>query len=41
MDSLDDKGIRNLDNATEAIEVDFGKSKRARYGESSVKMKER
>jgi hypothetical protein len=41
MDSLDDEGIRNLDNATEVIEVDFGKSKRARYGESSVKIKER
>jgi hypothetical protein len=37
MDSLDDEGIHNLDNATEAMEVDFGKSKRARYGESSVK----
>jgi hypothetical protein len=34
---LDDEGIHNLDNATEAMEVDFGKSKRARYGESSVK----
>jgi hypothetical protein len=37
MNSLDDEGIHNLDNATEAMEVDFGKSKRARYGESSVK----
>jgi hypothetical protein len=37
MDSLDDEGIHNLDNATEAMEVDFRKSKRARYGESSVK----
>jgi hypothetical protein len=37
MDSLDDEEIHNLDNATEAMEVDFGKSKRARYGESSVK----
>jgi hypothetical protein len=41
MNSLDDEGIHNLDNATEAMEVDFRKSKRARYGESSVKMKER
>jgi tRNA U34 5-carboxymethylaminomethyl modifying GTPase MnmE/TrmE len=39
MNSLDDEGIHNLDNATEAMEVDFGKSKRARYGESSVKNK--
>jgi hypothetical protein len=30
MDSLDDKGIHNLDNATEAMEVDFRKSKRAK-----------
>jgi hypothetical protein len=37
MNSLDDEGIHNLDNATEAMDVDFGKSKRARYGESSVK----
>jgi hypothetical protein len=37
MDSLDDEGIHNLDNATEAMEVDFRKSKRARYGENSVK----
>jgi DNA-binding HxlR family transcriptional regulator len=41
MDSLDDEGIHNLDNATEAMEIVFGKSKRARYGESSIKMKER
>jgi hypothetical protein len=39
MNSLDDKGIHNQDNATEAMEVDIGKSKRARYGESSVKNK--
>jgi hypothetical protein len=25
MNSLDDEGIHNLDNATEAMEVDFGK----------------
>jgi hypothetical protein len=25
MNSLDDEGIRHLDNATEAMEVDFGK----------------
>jgi hypothetical protein len=37
MNSLDDEGIHNLDNATEAMEVEFGKSKRARYDESSVK----
>jgi hypothetical protein len=37
MNSLDDEGVHNLDNATEAMEVDIGKSKRARYGESSVK----
>jgi hypothetical protein len=37
MNSLDDEGIHNLDNATEAMEVDFEKLKRARYGESSVK----
>jgi hypothetical protein len=37
MNSLDDEGIHNLDNATEVMEVDFGKSKRARYGESFVK----
>jgi hypothetical protein len=30
MNSLDDEGIHNLDNATEAMEVDFGKSKGAR-----------
>jgi hypothetical protein len=35
--SLDDERIQNLDNATEAMEVNIGKSKRARYGESSVK----
>jgi hypothetical protein len=28
MNSLDDEGIHNLDNATEAMEVDFGKSKK-------------
>jgi hypothetical protein len=38
INSLDDEGIHNLDNATEAMEVDFGKPKRARYDESSVKM---
>jgi hypothetical protein len=32
MNSLDGEGIHHLDNATEAMEVDFGKSKRARYG---------
>jgi hypothetical protein len=37
MISLDDEGIRNLENATESMEVDIEKSKRARYGESSVK----
>jgi hypothetical protein len=37
MNSLDGEGIHNLDNATEVIEVDFGKSKIARYGKSSVK----
>jgi hypothetical protein len=37
MNSLDNEGIHNLVNATNAMEVDFGKSKRARYGESSVK----
>jgi hypothetical protein len=37
INSLNDEGIHNLDNATEAMEVDFRKSKRARYGESSVK----
>jgi hypothetical protein len=37
MNSLDDEGIHNLDNAIEVMEVDFEKSKRARYGESSVK----
>jgi hypothetical protein len=39
MNSLDDEGIHNLDNAIEVMEVDFGKSKRARYGESYVKNK--
>jgi hypothetical protein len=38
MNYLDDEGIHNLNNATKAMEVDFEKSKRARYGESSVKM---
>jgi hypothetical protein len=37
MNSLDNEGIHNLDNAANVMEVDFGKSKRARYGESSVK----
>jgi hypothetical protein len=37
MNSLDDEGIHNLENATEAMKVDFGRLKRARYGESSVK----
>jgi hypothetical protein len=41
LNSLDDEGMHNLENATEAMEVDFKKMKRARYGESSVKMKER
>jgi hypothetical protein len=41
MNSLDDEGIHNLDNATEAMEVYIGKSKIARYGESSVKMKKK
>jgi hypothetical protein len=41
MNSLDDEGIHNIDNATEPMEVDFGKSKRARYGESSKKIEER
>jgi hypothetical protein len=36
MNSLDDERIHNLDHAIEAMEVDFGKSKRARYGESFV-----
>jgi hypothetical protein len=35
--SLDDEGIHNLENAIEAMEVDFERLKRARYGESSVK----
>jgi Rps23 Pro-64 3,4-dihydroxylase Tpa1-like proline 4-hydroxylase len=39
MNYLDDEGIHNLENATEAMEVDIGKSKRARHGESSVKNK--
>jgi hypothetical protein len=39
MNSLDDEGIHNLDNTTEAMEVDFRKSKGASYGESSVKDK--
>jgi hypothetical protein len=38
INSLDDEGIHNLDNATEAMKVDFGKSKRVRYGESSIKI---
>jgi hypothetical protein len=37
MNSLDDEGIHNLENATEAMKVDFGRLKRARYGESSIK----
>jgi hypothetical protein len=37
MNYLDDEGIHNLDNAIEAMEVDFGRLKRARYGESSIK----
>jgi hypothetical protein len=37
MNSLDDEGIHNLENVIEAIEAYIGKSKRARYGESSVK----
>jgi hypothetical protein len=41
MNSLDDEGIHNLHNATEAMEVDIGRSKRATYGESYVKMKEK
>ncbi len=41
MNSFDDEGIHNLDNATEAMEVDIGKSKRARHDESSIKMKEK
>jgi hypothetical protein len=30
MNSLYDEGIHNLENATEAMEVDFGRLKRAR-----------
>jgi hypothetical protein len=41
MNSFDDEGIHNLENATEAMEVDIGKSKRARHDESSIKMKEK
>jgi hypothetical protein len=41
MNSLDDEGIHNLENATEAMEVDIGKSNRARHDESSIKMKEK
>jgi hypothetical protein len=37
MNSLDDEEIHNLENTTEEMEVDFGRLKRARYGESSVK----
>jgi hypothetical protein len=37
INSLDDEGIHNLENATEAMEVDFGKIKRVRYGKSSIK----
>jgi hypothetical protein len=37
INSLDDEGIHNLENATEAMELDVGKSNRVRYGESSVK----
>jgi hypothetical protein len=39
MNFLDDEGIHNLENTIKAIEVDIGKSKRGRYGESSVKNK--
>jgi hypothetical protein len=37
INSLDDEGMHNLENATEAMEVDFGKIKRVRYGKSSIK----
>ena len=37
IDSLDDIGLHNLENAMEAMEIDAGKGKRRRYGESSVK----
>nr|ABG66248.1 hypothetical protein LOC_Os10g40806 [Oryza sativa Japonica Group] len=37
IDSLDEEGLHNLDNAMEAMEVDLGTGKRKRYGEGSVK----
>jgi hypothetical protein len=37
INSLDDEGMHNLENATEAMEVDFRKIKRVRYGKSSIK----
>nr|AAP53740.1 hypothetical protein LOC_Os10g27250 [Oryza sativa Japonica Group] len=37
IDSLDEEGLHNLDNAMEAMEVDLGIGKRKRYGEGSVK----
>jgi hypothetical protein len=37
INSLDDEGMHNLENATEAMEVDFAKIKRVRYGKSSIK----
>jgi hypothetical protein len=37
MNSLDDEGIHNLENATEVMVVGFGRLKRARYDESYVK----
>nr|ABA99372.1 retrotransposon protein, putative, Ty3-gypsy subclass [Oryza sativa Japonica Group] len=37
IDSLDEEGLHNLDNAMEAMEEDLGTGKRKRYGEGSVK----
>nr|CAE04588.2 OSJNBb0006N15.5 [Oryza sativa Japonica Group] len=37
IDSLDEVGLHNLDNAMEAMEVDLGTGKRKRYGDGFVK----
>nr|AAP53052.1 retrotransposon protein, putative, Ty3-gypsy subclass [Oryza sativa Japonica Group] len=37
INTLDEVGLHNLDNAMEAMEVDLGTGKRKRYGEGTVK----
>nr|ABA98940.1 Zinc knuckle family protein [Oryza sativa Japonica Group] len=41
INTLDEVGLHNLDNAMEAMEVDLGTGKRKRYGEGTVKTKEK